>query len=103
MVNAEIMSVQSMSFNAIITGRYYFPTLHMRRLRGPRDSTEVCFNFLGFFVWFLLFLPFQKGINSTSGGGKKILLSDRKEGEEKKEVSMDINENRPENEVPEPQ
>lgn len=29
------------------------------------------FNFLGFFVWFLLFLPFQKGINSTSRGRKK--------------------------------
>lgn len=36
--------------------------------------------FLGFFVRFLLFLPFQKGINSTSRGRKKIMLSDSKEG-----------------------
>lgn len=37
--------------------------------------------FLGFFVWFLLFLPFQKGINSTSRGRKKSCYQTAEKGE----------------------
>lgn len=45
------------------------------------EGACVClFRFFRIFVRFLLFLPFQKGKNSTSRGRKKIMLSESKEG-----------------------